>query len=663
MESLTVSQLKDRCKSLNIRLTKSDGSSKLKKDLIRSLSSVESNTSSSTTSSVVGGRKRSSRKSSKRRSSRKVSRKRGSRKSSKRSSRKRGSRKSSKRRGSRKVSRKRGSRKSSKRRGSRISSKRRGSRKSSKRRGSRKSSKRRGSRGKNVQTGGKPRRTKKNQYGGSKAIEELMEGDGGAAMEFITELFKYPDDLGNMAEVIKARGAQVDNVTTFFENLQKATIETARKYTEADEAIDKEFLEGLKDFIKNDAGNLSFNYDGFETANMEIKADQLEILVADAGGGKNNILETWYNSIDTLMGGLRLNDFNPLIDVLTTFKDVEKVKLEKPGYMSKEVFEALVKLRGDVFTNFKSISENLTTLNTVYNEMIELQKYKEVLKTMNQIHQVITLRKIIHANIAKAKAEEEAAAAAAAAGEAGKNPGGKEPGKLAKLSTDELVAKLKVLSVEQLGDIPADDLLVLEDEQLEELEAQLSVQQWAAIVAVAKPKAPKKKGGPPGPPGGDPGGDEAAAAAESAASLASIAKLKTGIGFLSQIVGFEIQNNFKNLKLEWINILAGDFNTLLSKPTPENLKELNRFVSNNEKEAKVNWGELATSIGLEVDKQPKQKLEMINRILGYLDKDEEGKVTNPLRDAIAAPPAGIDVSAIAAEKIQAIPFVVKADSK
>ena len=108
MESLTVPELKQKCKSLNIKLTKSDGSQKLKKDLIKSLSSVDQ--------SIVGGRKRGSRKRSSRRGSRrrskKVSRKRGRRRGSKRRSRKRGSKKVS-RKSSKKVSRKRRSRKSS----------------------------------------------------------------------------------------------------------------------------------------------------------------------------------------------------------------------------------------------------------------------------------------------------------------------------------------------------------------------------------------------------------------------------------------------------------------------------------------------------------------------------------------------------------------------
>ena len=90
MEKLTVVELKKQCKSLNISLTKSDGSSKLKKDLIKSLSSVNQ------PSSIVGGRKR---------RSRKTSRKRRSRKTSKKCSTKRRSRKVSRRRkGSKKKS-------------------------------------------------------------------------------------------------------------------------------------------------------------------------------------------------------------------------------------------------------------------------------------------------------------------------------------------------------------------------------------------------------------------------------------------------------------------------------------------------------------------------------------------------------------------------------
>ena len=88
MDNLTVPELKERCKSLNIKLTKSDGSQKLKKDLIKSLSSVNQQLS------IVGGRKRRSRKGSKKRVSRRRSRKSSRKsKSSKKKSRRRRSRK------------------------------------------------------------------------------------------------------------------------------------------------------------------------------------------------------------------------------------------------------------------------------------------------------------------------------------------------------------------------------------------------------------------------------------------------------------------------------------------------------------------------------------------------------------------------------------------
>jgi len=92
MENLTVVELKKQCKSLNISLTKSDRSQKLKKDLINSLSSSKS-------SHLIkeGGAKRRSRKSSKKRSKR-----RGSRKVSRRRSRKSSRKVGSKKRGSRK---------------------------------------------------------------------------------------------------------------------------------------------------------------------------------------------------------------------------------------------------------------------------------------------------------------------------------------------------------------------------------------------------------------------------------------------------------------------------------------------------------------------------------------------------------------------------------
>ena len=110
MENLTVAELKQRCKSVDIKLTKADGSSKLKKDLIKSLSSVDQ--------SIVGGRKRRSRKgtSSRRRSrkgSKKTSTKRRSRRGSRKVSRRRGSKKRKSKRKSRKVSRRRGSKKRS----------------------------------------------------------------------------------------------------------------------------------------------------------------------------------------------------------------------------------------------------------------------------------------------------------------------------------------------------------------------------------------------------------------------------------------------------------------------------------------------------------------------------------------------------------------------
>ena len=103
IEEMTVTELQKHCNSLNIKLTKADGSRKLKKDLIKSLSS-----SKSASHLIDGGtrrrRRQSTKKSSKRRgSSRKVSRKRRSRKSSRKVSRRRKSRKaSSKKCGSRK---------------------------------------------------------------------------------------------------------------------------------------------------------------------------------------------------------------------------------------------------------------------------------------------------------------------------------------------------------------------------------------------------------------------------------------------------------------------------------------------------------------------------------------------------------------------------------
>ena len=125
IEDMTVAQLKKECKLLNIKLTKADGSQKLKSDLIKSLSS-----SNASHNVVEGGARRrrrkstkkSSRRRSRRRSSKKVSRKRRSRRrSSKKVSRKRRSR----RRSSKKVSRKRRSRKaSSKKRRSRRKSRR-----------------------------------------------------------------------------------------------------------------------------------------------------------------------------------------------------------------------------------------------------------------------------------------------------------------------------------------------------------------------------------------------------------------------------------------------------------------------------------------------------------------------------------------------------------
>ena len=145
MENLTVTELKQKCKSLNIKLTKSDGSPKLKKDLINSLSSVKQ--------PMTGGRKRRSRKVSKKSSRKRGSRKRSSRKRSsrKRVSKKRGSRKRSTKRVSRKrstkrVSRKRGSRKRTKKRTKKRDSRSRGSRKRSSKRVSIRGNRRRNSR-------------------------------------------------------------------------------------------------------------------------------------------------------------------------------------------------------------------------------------------------------------------------------------------------------------------------------------------------------------------------------------------------------------------------------------------------------------------------------------------------------------------------------------
>ena len=52
MENLTVIELKQKCKSLNIKLSKSDGTPKLKNDLIKSLSSTKS------TNLINGGSKK-----------------------------------------------------------------------------------------------------------------------------------------------------------------------------------------------------------------------------------------------------------------------------------------------------------------------------------------------------------------------------------------------------------------------------------------------------------------------------------------------------------------------------------------------------------------------------------------------------------------------------
>ena len=106
-EEMTVSELQKHCNSLNIKLTKADGSRKLKSDLIRSL-----NSNKSVTHLAEGGARR------RRKSSKKSSKRRGSRRGSRRSSRSR--------RGSRKVSRRHSNRKSgSKKRGSRKKSTRR----------------------------------------------------------------------------------------------------------------------------------------------------------------------------------------------------------------------------------------------------------------------------------------------------------------------------------------------------------------------------------------------------------------------------------------------------------------------------------------------------------------------------------------------------------
>ena len=161
MENLTVSELKQKCKSLNIKLTKSDGSPKLKKDLINSLSSVKQ--------PMTGGRKRRSRKVSKKSSKKRGSRKRGSKK---------------------RVSRKRGSRK----RGSRKRTKKRTKKRGSRSRGSRKR------RSKRVSTRGNRRRTSRKKcgddpehVGGAKALREVTKSAVGAfvdSVDYVTGLFK-----------------------------------------------------------------------------------------------------------------------------------------------------------------------------------------------------------------------------------------------------------------------------------------------------------------------------------------------------------------------------------------------------------------------------------------------------------------------------------------
>ena len=99
---LTVAELKNKCKLLNIKVTNSEGRPKLKQELINSLS---------LNNSQSGGRKRRTRKGSKRRGSRKLKSKSSCKKKST-------SRRKSRRRGSRKVSRSR-RRKSSKKKSTR----------------------------------------------------------------------------------------------------------------------------------------------------------------------------------------------------------------------------------------------------------------------------------------------------------------------------------------------------------------------------------------------------------------------------------------------------------------------------------------------------------------------------------------------------------------
>ena len=81
MENITVDQLKQKCKKLNISLTKWDGTRKLKKDLIRSLISnlQTSQTAGKRKSRRKQSKKLSRKKSSRRRRSKKLSRKRSSR--------------------------------------------------------------------------------------------------------------------------------------------------------------------------------------------------------------------------------------------------------------------------------------------------------------------------------------------------------------------------------------------------------------------------------------------------------------------------------------------------------------------------------------------------------------------------------------------------------
>ena len=286
MENLTVAELKQRCKSVDIKLTKADGSSKLKKDLIKSLSSVDQ--------SIVGGRKRRCRKG--------TSSRRRSRKGSKKTSKKRGSK-----RRSRKVSRRRGSKKRGSKRRSRKVSRRRGSKK----RSTKKKSSRR-------------RRRSRKQVGGSDESEESEESESLITINADSSL----DDIRHWLDIFKD-----DQVSSIINDKDKDKQWRDQNEEIIEKSITKVFNNNFE-YMKlkiNEKHWSDYSYN--EIIETLIKAEQI---------AKNQItidFNNWYIKRQKLRGYTWDNDTSIFTQVDEGEYTKDELKEELPMYLAfKEIY-------------------------------------------------------------------------------------------------------------------------------------------------------------------------------------------------------------------------------------------------------------------------------------------------------------------------------------